>query len=322
MSGEQGSRKAQAPEEIKPLWPFARVKGEADFKSWLTENVQSFKGQDLKTFELVEAKFVNFYGDETPLPEGWQSLKADAETTAKLSESEGKESSSIVKPMDGAPSIIDERFNSVPVRPPESEDVKYLSELEYAVGEKLNTLDTMLVHDPNLPEGHQGPFIERCVGRDPDSKKLMVVKLRAREVKIEPWQVMRFRGHVIQDHLSTHSATIVLSRRRYGYVFDRFYIDHRNNKRYERCCLVLDRVHQAGLMYEKQFDKKARKSFATTRKIRGPMSQITNDTMYEVIGYTEKDYRDLKKLYERHYMTRGDESLAEDIGLKQLLAGQ
>lgn len=40
--------------------------------------------------------------------------------------------------------------------------------------------------------------------------------------------------------------------------------------------------------------------------------------MYRVVGQKETYYRDLKRLYERHFIKRGDEELAEDIGLKNL----
>jgi len=217
----------------------------------------------------------------------------------------------------GAPAIIKERMSSVPPIPPESQDIEYLTQEEYNIGSMINTLDVMLVENPEASESHLGPFIERCVGRDPETGKMRVVRVRAKEVKIAPDQIMQYLGSVVQDHQSVHSPTIMYQRRRWGYTFDRFYMH--NNKRIERCCLVLDRGHQAGLMYEKMVDKKSNKAFSRIRQIKGQDGQGTGNPMYKVVGVKEGYYRDLKRLFERHFLKRGDESLADDIGLKMLV---
>lgn len=218
-----------------------------------------------------------------------------------------------------AAAIVKELSKSEPPKPPESQDVIYLSDMEVSLDKQINTLDYMLVEDPELPTGWGGPFIERCVGRDLETGKFKVVRVRARRVPIEPTMVMQYLGSVIRDHQSVHSNSVVVSRRRWGYVFDRFYIDPRSKKRHERCCLVTDRVHQAAMMYEKIVDKRSRKPLARIRRIPGAMGQSTDNPMYKVVGYSEGDYRDLKRLYERHFLNKPGDELADDIGLKLLV---
>lgn len=214
---------------------------------------------------------------------------------------------------------MDEKQAPEQIKPPESQDVIYLSNLEVALDKQINTLDFMNVEDPNLPSDWAGPFILRCVGRDPETKKMRVIKVRAKEVPIEPWMVMQYLGNVIQDHQSVHTNSVVVSRRRWGYVFDRFYIDPKTKKRCDRCCMVMDRVHQAALMYEKFIDKRSRKPLARIRRIKGAMGQPTDNPMYKVIGAGETDYRDLKRLYERNFLNKPQDELADDVGLKLLV---
>ena len=201
---------------------------------------------------------------------------------------------------------------SEPAPPPESGDVVYLSKQEWDLQSEISTLSSRIMYDPDAGEGHAGPWIDSCVGRDPETKKLRVVKLPAREVRILPHQVMRFRGSVIQDKQSTHKADVLVGRQRYGYVFDRFF--YHNKSKLARCALVEDRVHQAGLMYERAVDKLTRKAFARIRRINN-----TQDPAYEVIGATETDYRDLKRLFERHFLRRNDQG-ANDPALDQLIS--
>jgi hypothetical protein len=224
------------------------------------------------------------------------------------------------EPKQTAPAIIKHRDSSEPPKPPESQDVIYLSDMEVVLDKQINTLDFMLVPDPDLPADWGGPFIERCLGRDAETKKLHVARLGAKRVPIEPWMVMQYLGSVVQDHQSVHTGSVVVSRRRWGYVFDRFYIDPRTKKRHERCCLVTDRVHQAALMYEKFVDKRSRKPIARIRRIRAAMGQLLDDPMYKVIGASEGDYRDLKRLFERHFLYKPQDDLSDDIGLKALIA--
>ena len=220
-----------------------------------------------------------------------------------------------------APAIISELSKSDPPKLEESRDVEFVGYNDYVIGQQVSRLDEMLVEDPDLPSDWGGPFIERCMGRNQNSGKMLVARIPAKAVKVEPEQVMSYRGSVVADHLSTHSNTVKLARRRTVYVFDRTYKDPRSGKEYTRCSLVLDRVHQAGLMYEKAVDKRAKKAYARIRRQRGFMNQVLDEPMYEVIGAKSTDYRDLKRLFERHFLQAPQEALADDIGLK-ILTGQ
>jgi len=216
-----------------------------------------------------------------------------------------------------AASLLHEQMRSEPPPPPESQDIEYLSYEEIRLDDRINTYTTMRVEDPEAGKNHAGPWIERCVGRSPETKKLQVVRIPAKEIPIEPLMVMKYLGNVVQDHLAVHTGMVVHRKKHHGYSFDHFFIH--NGKRLDRCCLVLDRIHQAALLYEKVVSKKTRKPFAVIRQIRGTHGQRTGNPAYDVIGAKEADYRDLKRLFERHFLRRGDEELADDIGLKALL---
>jgi hypothetical protein len=73
-------------------------------------------------------------------------------------------------------------------------------------------------------------------------------------------------------------------------------------------------------MYEKFVDKRSRKPIARIRRIRAAMGQLLDDPMYKVIGASEGDYRDLKRLFERHFLYKPQDDLSDDIGLKALIA--
>jgi hypothetical protein len=202
---------------------------------------------------------------------------------------------------------------SEPTPPPESGDVQYLTKQEWNIEEEISTLKSRIVRDPDInAEKHSGPWVEVCVGRDPETKHLRVVRMPGREIEILPSQVMRYRGSVIQDRQSTHKADVLIGRQRHGYVFDRFF--YHNKAKLARCALVEDRVHQAGLMYERVVDKLTRKVFSRIRRIKG-----TQDPMYEVVGASETDYRDLRRLYDRYFLRRNDQG-ANDPALDQLIS--
>lgn len=303
MSSEQGSRQALGDEENKKLLHIIQIKTEQNLKQWLLEkeNLDNIDRASDEVRQMVEKKWSKYYPNETIPTLSNPSIDPVFE--------------------DKAPVYIKELSKSEQPKPPESQDIMYLTEQEITIGSRINTLTEMLVHDPDLPDSHSGPWIERCIGRDPETKKLKVVRLKAKLVKIEPWMVMAFLGNVVQDHLSVHTANVMYKKQRHGYVFDRFYEDPRSKKRYERCALVLDRVHQAGLMYERLVNKQTRKRFAAIRCIRGPLGKSTGNPMYKIIGATENDYRDLKRLYEKHFLYTPNEDMADDIGLKLLING-
>lgn len=212
-----------------------------------------------------------------------------------------------------APAIIKERSKSEPTKPPESGDIEYVSYQEIIVGDEINTLRDKLVEAPELGDT-ANDFIERCVGRNPETHKLMVVKMPARRVPIKPGQVMRYLGNVVQDLNSVHTGNIVFQRRRFGYVFDRFF--YYNGKKLVRCCLVEDRIHQAGLMYEKFVHRKTRRAMARIRRLPGG-----DAPMYDVVGAKEADYRDLKRLFERHFLRRSDRLEEADPAFMKLIEG-
>jgi len=306
MSSEQnenGSRKALGQEEDRKLLHILQVKTEENFKPWLLdkENMETVNKASDEVQQAAEKKWNKYYPNEK-MP-----TLAEPNVIPKF-EDENK-----------APAFIKELSKSEMPKPPESQDVIYLSEQEVALGTRVNTLTEMLVHDPDLPDSHAGPWIERCVGRDPETKKLKVVRMKARWVQIEPWMVIAYLGNVVQDHMSVHTANVSYKKQRHGYVFDRFYVDPRNGKRYDRCCLVLDKIHQASLMYEKLVSKRTRKRFSAIKQIRGPLGKATGNPMYKVIGANETDYRDLKRIFDRHFLFGPNEELADDIGLKLLI---
>lgn len=216
------------------------------------------------------------------------------------------------KPKQKAPAIIEKRLKSDPNPPQESNDIEYLSVEEISIGEEISTLKTRLVEDPDAGDNHIGPWIERCVGRNQDSGKLQVVRVPAKEIEVLPTQVIHYRGSVVMDLNSVHSGNIVIGHRRFGYVFDRFF--YHNGRKYPRCCLVDNRVHQAGLLYEKAVDRRTRKAFARIKRI-----LKSTEPMYEVIGAKETDYRDLKRLFERYFLNRHDRVEEDDPALQQLL---
>lgn len=234
-----------------------------------------------------------------------RNMSGDAKESREAQSSKGEKDKSAVFLPGGL-------SKSEPAPPPESGDVQYLSAQEWNIEEEISTLKSRLIYNPDAPPGHMGPFVERCVGRDPETKKMRVVKMPAREVTILPSQIMRYRGSVIQDKQSTHKADVLIGQQRYGYVFDRFF--YHNKAKLARCALVEDRTHQAGLMYERVVDKRTRRAFARIRRIKN-----TQDPMYEIVGASETDYRDLKRLYERHFLRSNDQG-ADDPALDQLIS--
>lgn len=313
MSSEQenGSRQALSAEENEKLLHIIRIRTEQNFKPWLLdkENLDMVDRASDEVKKAVNKKWDKFYPNEK------QPTLANPTIDPKFEDEPKKDEDN------KAPAFIKELSKSERPKPPESEDIIYLTEQEVSLGTRVNTLDKMLVHDPDLPDSHTGPWIERCLGRDPETKKLKVVRLKAKWVDVEPWMVMTYLGNVVQDHMSVHTADVFYKKQRHGYVFDRFYIDPRNSKRYERCALILDRIHQAGLVYEKLVSKKNRRRFSAIRTIRGPLGKSTGNPMYKVIGAGESDYRDLKRLFDRHFLYTPNEDLADDIGLKLLING-
>jgi hypothetical protein len=299
MSGDKDiSREAPTPDEGKTLNSFWKL-GKDNFPNFLSDSnklnaVKSASEEIRKKFDEKCAKM----GVENPLA---TSPPVGAFQPGSMSENK-------------APAIIKERDKSSPPKIPESQDIEYLSHQEVVLEDEINTLRERLVEAPELGDT-ANRFIERCMGRNPESHKLMVVRIPARAVPILPGQVMRYLGNVVMDLNSVHTGNIVFQRRRFGYVFDRFF--HHNNKKLVRCCMVDDRVHQAGLMYEKFVHRKSQKAMARIRRLPGQ----GDAPMYEVIGAKETDYRDLKRLYERHFLNRSDRIEVDDPAFTKLIEG-
>jgi len=293
MSGDKNiSREAPTPDEGKILNSFKRL------------------GKD---------RFLEFISD----PEKLNAVKTASEETRKEFDDKCVKMS-ITDPFNRtfapgsmaqkAPATIKERDKSGPPKIPESQDVEYLNYQEITVEDEINTLRERLVEAPELGNS-ANCFIERCMGRNPETNKLMVVRIPAKAEKILPGQVMRYLGNVVMDLNSVHTGNIVFQRRRFGYVFDRFF--YHNNKKLTRCCMVEDRIHQAGLMYEKFVHRKSQKAMARIRRIPGQ----GDAPMYEVVGAKETDYRDLKRLYERHFLNRSDRIVVDDPAFTKLIEG-
>ena len=297
-SDEPRSREALKPEDFLNL-PRTR------YRDWLLENLEWILEASGETKSVAKSKFEKFYPADT--------FPVDAYNDAKEAGVEHEEAISAVtgiKRKIETPSIIKSLNEGPPTLPPQSKDIEYLSYAEVVLQDEFNTLDEMLIEDIDNTSPN-GPFIERCVGRNPENQKLRVVKFPAKAVKIRPDQVMQYLGPVTEDRQAVHSPSVVVHGRRVGYTFDRFF--YHNGEKLARCCLVLDRVHQAGLMCEKVISKR-RKAFPKIKTL----AHSNRDAMYRVVGQKETYYRDLKRLYERHFIKRGDEELAEDIGLKNL----
>lgn len=317
MSGDERSREALNKSQIKKLEYDLRGSDTNTLPDYIVLNADLLVDAPEELLVQIELKWNRMFPGKE-LPPEWERVRKRAAERTQDQEQKVK----VLVDEKKAPEFVKKLSTSDPPRPPESGDVKYLDQMEVSLDRRINTLEIMLVEDPEAPDPHPGPFILRCIGRDREDGRMMVVRLKAKAVPIEPWMVMQYLGSVIMDHQSVHTNNVVLGKRRHGYCFDRFYIDPRNGKRYERCCLITDRVHQAGLMYEKIIDKRTRKALARIRRQRGPMNQFIDDPMYRVIGASEGDYRDLKRLFERHFLKRGDEELADDIGLKLLIGGK
>lgn len=233
----------------------------------------------------------------------------------------GKENQESPKTTIEAPAIISERAKSDPPKPPESGDIEYLTFQEIKLGEQVNTIDVIHVPDPTIDaETWLGPWTEVCVGRNPQSGKMQVARIPARERRVPPNEMVQYLGSVIQDHQAVHSTSINY-KGRHGFVFDRFY--NWNGEKLPRCCWVPDHTYQAGLIFEKCIHYRTRKPFARIRRRRAGSIE-TNEPMYRVlIPKSEREgyYRDLKRLFDRYFLTKEQETLAEDIGLKILIDG-
>ena len=155
-------------------------------------------------------------GLESGIEENKNSLDVQ-ETIENLTEDQEELKAEEEKEEGKAPAIISERSKSDPPKPPESRDVEVLSYQEVCVNDRINTLDVMHVEYPEANyDTHPGPGIERCMGRNPETHKLQVYRVPAKEVKIRADQVMTYLGSVVQDTLSVHTGNVLVKGRRWG----------------------------------------------------------------------------------------------------------
>ena len=284
MSSELSSREALDKKEFSHL-PKEASDTNKSFKDWTFDpiNLERLKGSPRVVRATHEKKWDKFY------PE-------------------------IAHPAGRAPAIVN-NIGDKPKAVSESGDTEYYSHLEKVVGKRINTIDNVLEEIPDPPANHPGPFIECCVGRNPETHKMMVVKLPAREIKVRPEFVIKYNGSVVMDTNATHSASIVIGGERRLYVFDRFF--DWGGKSYDRCCYIPDRVHQAGILFETFSDKTILDDIARLRQLPG-----TSSPAYMIVGLKnkEQDVRDLKRLHERHFLGKKDNYASrKDPAMEKLL---
>lgn len=222
-----------------------------------------------------------------------------------------------------APAFIPELSTSEPPKPTESRDIEYLAYEEKLFGKEHNTLEYVLIPDFTIDsKTWGGPWSEMCLGMNPQTGKMMVTRVPARQREIPPNEVLQYLGSVVSDHQSVRSE-IVPFKGHHGYCFDRFYFW--NGAKQPRCSWVPDHIHQAYLIFEKAIHYRSRKPFARIRRLRGPMGSVTSEVSFRVLlpkSQREGYYRDLKRLFERHFISKDEEEMAEDVGLKILVNGQ
>jgi hypothetical protein len=283
MSSEKSSREALEAKEFLNL-PSKATATNMSFFDWTIDNLDRVKSSTGTVKEKHKEKWEKFY-------------------------------SAIAYPAGEAPKVVRELSRSTPPPPQESPDVEWVKYEETIIGKRINTLDTILVEIDDPPVNHAGPFSIRQLGRNPDTGKIKMAQVPAKEVKVRPEQVMRYNGSVVKDNNAVHSNTVSLGGRRELYSFDRMY--EWQGKTYTRCCLVLDRVHMAGLLFDSYVDKRTRMTRSKIRCLEG-----TDKPMYIVIGMKnkEQDIRDLRRLYERYFMRKKDAMVSEesDPALKKL----
>jgi len=296
MSGDtKGSREAQSSSD-------AELANEINMMSRV--NIQAW-AETPGNLDALKAKGGNALATFT---RKWEKFGLEPKMLKVLTEDQPTD-----QPTNKAPAFISQQAASVPPPAPESMDIVYLTQAEYSMGTEFNTLRTRLIQDPMVhSESHTGPWVEVCVGRDPETRKMRVVRLPAKLVPILPEQVIHYRGSVIMDKQAVRKEDVVIGGKRHGYIFDRFY--EYNGKKYARCCLVDDRVHQAGLIYQKVINPKTRRAEARLKRIPGG----GDDPAYQVIGAKEQDYRDLKRLYERYFLGSNDRGM-DDPALGKLI---
>ncbi len=161
------------------------------------------------------------------------------------------------------------------------------------LADEMASVNKALIRDP------EGKIKRKVPGyRDPEPPHRMIeVELRFTEIEVPHEDVLYYTHGVIMDRLATHSDSVMIGNQRKGFVFDRTYTY--NGRLYHRCAWIPNRVERAGILYKKMISRTSRRPVAVLKKIGG-----TNDPMYQIIGGKEADYRDLRTIFERHFIRR------------------
>ena len=203
--------------------------------------------------------------------------KENPMTTFKLSEESQKVEKSVV---DNRPNICvsDQRSSA------------------QMLADGMASVNRVLVPDPDGKITQKFPTY-----RDPEPPHKMIwIETSFKEVLVPPTHVLRYTHSVVIDMKASHSDFVVISSQRLGFVFDRTYTYA--DKIYHRCAYIPDEIQRAGVLYTIKIDKNTRRPKAVLKRIKG-----TQDPMYEIIGHKEEDYRALRRVFERYWITKKQE---------------
>jgi len=163
---------------------------------------------------------------------------------------------------------------------------------------RTRSINVVLVVDPEGPIKKAIPTM-----RDPETHKMTYADVRYRPERVPPTQVLRFNGTPVRDFNSEHSATVDVQGKRTIVVFDRTY-DYAGNH-FDRCALVMDRIVLSGLLFEKKIDPRSHRPIAVRRRLDANPNSADRTMKYDCIGAKEAELRDLKRIYERIFISQG-----------------
>ena len=164
------------------------------------------------------------------------------------------------------------------------------------LADEIASINRVLIPDPDGKIKQKFPAY-----RDPEPPHKMVwVEMSFKEVLVPPTHVLRYTHSVIKDMNASHSDFVMINGQRLGFVFDRTYTH--DGKIHHRCAYIPDEIQRAGVLYTIKIDKNTRRPKAVLKRIKG-----TQDPMYEIIGHKEEDYRALRRVFERYWITKKQE---------------
>lgn len=157
----------------------------------------------------------------------------------------------------------------------------------------MASVNSVMVRDP------EGPIkVKEPTFRDPEPPhKMQYHEVRYKEIQVPHEDVIFYTHSVVMDRNNSHSATVLLGNNRLVHIFDRTYTW--NGRIYHRCAWIPNRVERAGILYCKMIHRITRRPIAVLRSFKG-----TSEPMYRIVGGQEADYRDLKRIYERAFISR------------------